>query len=80
MTTTNLQTSVTVIPFYGRDYKSKAAVLEAWNADKDFTIQGFGGHGRAINKSDAENPEYGVHSVSVRYDRNTKLAVIPVVH
>ena len=28
-------------PAYGRDYKSKAAVLKDWNAGKDFLITGI---------------------------------------
>lgn len=28
----------TLLPSYGRDYKSKAAVLADWNNGKDFTI------------------------------------------
>jgi len=32
---------ITLTPAYGRDYKSKTAVLEDWNAGKDFIINDF---------------------------------------
>ena len=32
---------ITLTPAYGRDYKSKAAVLEDWNAGKDFIIASY---------------------------------------
>ncbi len=65
----------TVVPAYGRDYKSVKAVKADWEANKDFTIVDFfsGEDGRAINKRDADAA--GVR-VSVRYDRMTKSVVI----
>lgn len=42
---------VTAVPAYGRDYKSKKAVLEDWNAGKDFLIQDMFLSGY-INKAD----------------------------
>ena len=45
---------LTLTPAYGRDYKSKAAVLADWEANKDFRIATFGAHdGQYINKRDA---------------------------
>lgn len=69
-------TTLTVIPAYGRDYMSAAAVKAAWSAGKDFTIQGLGGHGRAINKQDADHPDYGIKSVRVRYASTTKVVTV----
>jgi hypothetical protein len=66
--------TITAIPAYGRDYKSKAEVVAAWDAGKDFIIQGImGGHGRAVNKSDADHPDYGVTGVRIRYAGATKV-------
>jgi hypothetical protein len=60
---------------YGRDAKSKAEVLELWNAGKDFRIADISSpdDGRYINKEDAEG---SVTSVTIRYDRNTKVCVL----
>lgn len=67
---------VTVIPAYGRDYKTKKEVIEAWNDGKDFQIVDmFHGNGRYISKRDViENPSI---VVNVRYKRQTLVAVMP---
>ena len=56
---------ITLVPSYGRDYKSKRAVLEAWNAGQDFTICCFGSvdDGRQVNKEDG-----AAESWNVRYN------------
>lgn len=43
-----------VVPAYGRDYKSKAAVLKDWNEEKDFLICDMSSKydGSYINKAD----------------------------
>lgn len=65
---------VTVVPAYGRDYKTKAEVKAAFNEGKDFTVNDFfsGQDGRAVNKEDAERE--GV-VLSIRYDRLTKVVL-----
>ena len=64
--------NLTLQPAYGRDYKSKAAVLADWNANKDFRIATFGPDmGRYINKADANGT-----TVSIRYQRDTKVTVV----
>lgn len=67
--------TVTVIPAYGRDYKSKAAVLADYEAGKDFIVQDFfsGEDGRAVNKEDAERE--GIQ-LKVRYQKLTKVVII----
>lgn len=42
---------ISAVPAYGRDYKTKKAVLEDWNAGKDFLIQDYVEHGY-VNKDD----------------------------
>lgn len=64
-----------LVPAYGRDYKSKKAVLEDWNAGKDFEAVGITGSGY-INKTGAQ--EQGVTSVNIRYKRLTQVTVIAV--
>ncbi|HEY1700743.1 MAG TPA: hypothetical protein VGG75_13605 [Trebonia sp.] len=65
---------LTVVPAYGRDYKSKAAVLADWNAGKDFQINDMSSpdDGRYINKLDKPA---GV-TLSVRYKNLTMVTLI----
>lgn len=60
---------LTLIPAYGRDYKSKAEVLADWFADRDFFATGYGGGGY-INR-----PQVAC-DVNIRYDQNRKVVVI----
>lgn len=50
---------MTLVPAYGRDYKSREDVLKAWTDGKDFTIRDISwpDNGRYVNVGDAENPE-----------------------
>ena len=57
------------VPAYGRDYKSKKAVLADWEAGKDFQCQPQGSY---INKDDKP----ANMTLNVRYDRLTKVVVI----
>jgi hypothetical protein len=66
---------VTVVPAYGRDYKSKAALLADWESDKDFAVADMSSSGY-INRSDAI--ACGVTQVTARYQRQTKLLIIRV--
>ena len=65
----------TLIPAYGRDYKSIKAVKEDYNADKDFIIADFfdPGDGKPINKSQID--QLGM-KVSIRYNNLQKIVVI----
>lgn len=67
--------TVTVIPAYGRDYKSAAAVRADYEAGKDFIVQDmFSGYdGSAVNKEDAVRE--GIQ-LKVRYQRLTKAVII----
>lgn len=70
-----MTTYLSAIPAYGRDYKSIKEVTEAYDAGKDFIIQGFGGHGQAVNKQDVE--EDGTILLKIRYARLQKVVVLP---
>lgn len=64
-----------LIPLPGRDYKSKAEVLEAWNSNKDFhTADIMSGYGLATNK--VELAEEGQKLVQIRYKRLTSVLVV----
>lgn len=69
---------LTLVPAYGRDYKSKREVMEAWDAGKDFIVQDMMSpyDGKPINKADALAA--GVRNVNIRYKRMRSVAVIKV--
>ncbi len=43
---------LTAVPAYGRDYRTKAEVLAAWNAGRDFRITAPHAGGTYVNKDD----------------------------
>ena len=47
---------LTIVPAYGRDYKSGKEVQADWEAGKDFQIQDMSSldNGRYLNKNDAK--------------------------
>ena len=69
---------LTLVPAYGRDYKSKREVMEAWDAGKDFIVQDMMSpyDGKPLNKSDAKAG--GVGNVNIRYKGMRSVAVIKV--
>lgn len=69
---------LTLVPAYGRDYKSKKAVQADWDAGKDFLIQDISSphDGRYINKEDAASLK-GT-TFNIRYKSLTQVAVIKV--
>ena len=62
----------TVVPAYGRDYKSAKAAKADWETGKDFILRDFTSpwDGKAINKQDAENAGL---KVNIRYNKLTKI-------
>lgn len=62
---------VSAVPAYGRDYKSKKAVMDDWNAGKDFLVQDMRRSGY-INKDD--KPANVI--LNVRYKNLTQICVI----
>jgi hypothetical protein len=68
-------TSVTISPAYGRDYKSKAAALAAWEAGDDFSMGGGGGP--YLSRADAGSlKERGLTSISLRYGKLRKQLIV----
>jgi len=60
-------TTTTVIPTYGRDYKSAKEALADWHADLDFEIATFGSDmGRKISKSDASGLDIYIRYANLR--------------
>jgi hypothetical protein len=66
---------LTLTPAYGRDYKSRAAVLTAWSDGCDFIIQNFGHRyeGKPINKEQADADGL---TVNIRYRQLRQIMVI----
>lgn len=67
---------ITLTPSYGRDYKSKAEVQDAWDSGKDFTIADVmhPDSGRQMNRAQARAGT----TVNIRYKRMTAIHVIKI--
>lgn len=63
-----------VSPAYGKDYESEEEVLEAWNAGKDFVMEGF--RNGYINKQDAENFGVPGGEINIRYNKKSEVTVV----
>jgi len=68
---------VVVVPAYGRDYRSKKAVLADWEAGKDFVIRDYRGD-MYINKADLERERREGRDLvlQVRYNRLERVMMI----
>lgn len=62
---------ISVVPAYGRDYKSKKAVMADWDEGKDFYVVSLNSSGY-VNKDD--KPDGTI--LQVRYDKNRKVMLI----
>ncbi len=60
----------TAVPAYGRDYKSKVAVMADWAAGKDFRCEPQGCY---INKQDADQARL---TVNIRYNNLRSVLVV----
>ncbi len=60
-------------PTYGRDYKSKAALLADWEANKDFLESGTN---RYVNRSDLERYCIDIATINFRYGNLRKKLVV----
>lgn len=68
--------SVTLTPAYGRDYKSRKALLIDWNADKDFVTNDYKLPSRYINKADALTLD--ITHIQFRYNGLKSTFVYPI--
>jgi benzoyl-CoA reductase/2-hydroxyglutaryl-CoA dehydratase subunit BcrC/BadD/HgdB len=64
---------LTLLPAYGRDYKSKRVIIDDLNNNKDFLESTSL---RAINKQQFK--ELNISSFNVRYDQQRKITNIKV--
>ena len=64
---------LTLLPAYGRDYKSKRSIINDLNALKDFVVSHTGQY---INKPQFK--ELNIISFNVRYDQQRKITNINI--
>lgn len=70
--------SVTLTPAYGRDYKSKAAMLADWDAGKDFVMHSVFDHTYCSVRDLASMAENGIESIQFRYGKMRKVFILTV--
>jgi hypothetical protein len=70
---------LTLVPAYGRDYKSKKEVMADWDGGKDFRICDVSSpdDGRYLNKDNAVKTMKGT-ALNIRYKRLTMICVVVV--
>jgi hypothetical protein len=65
---------MTLVPAYGKDYKSKAEVTEAWDSGKDFQIASVGPYmGAYVTKRELVGKE---KEVTIRYRKLAQVVVL----
>ena len=72
--------TTTLVPAYGRDYKSKAAVLADWNDNKNFRIwTGWFSESYVVNKQQVKDlKDMGITHIQFRYKGLTQTFVMEV--
>lgn len=70
--------TITVVPAYGRDYKTAKAASADWAQGKDFLVSNVfdPADGKPINLEDAQNA--GLDQVTIRFHACAKLCVVKV--
>ena len=66
--------TISLVPAYGRDYKSKKEVKEAFNSGKDFKIMDISNPWDGRYASRVELTEY--RQVRIRYSKLRKVCII----
>ena len=69
---------MTLIPAYGRDYKSKKAAVADFNGGKDFVVCDVTSRwdGKPADKTDLQAA--GVRRVQIRYNQRRSVCVVEV--
>lgn len=70
--------TITATPAYGRDYKSKKSVLEAWESGVDFLASGITGSGYFSNRDTEGLKGAGIRGIQFRYNRLGSTFVHPL--
>ena len=68
---------ITLVPAYGRDYKSKKEVMKDFNENKDFIINDISSRwdGKPANKNDLIKDH---DEVKIRYKKHQEIAIVKV--
>jgi hypothetical protein len=71
---------IVLVPAYGKDYKTAAAVKAAWDAGKDFIIASINNrwHGKYCSKNDFTNTDPLPEGSYIRYNKLTQLTHINI--
>ena len=69
---------MTLIPAYGRDYKSAKAVKEDFASNKDFQVADMSSayNGRYVNREDLS--QSNIEKVNIRYNNLRSLTLVKV--
>lgn len=69
---------ISIVTQYGRDYSSKAKVIEALNANEDFRVADMSSpwDGKACNLRDLKAE--GIEEVTIRYGGLRKVTVVKI--
>lgn len=70
--------SLSVVPAYGRDYKSKAAVLADLHGGKDFMVADMSSQWDGMPGNLEGFKREGITSLTVRYSKLMKVAVFKI--
>jgi len=65
---------MTLVPAYGRDYKSAKAVKEDWVAGRDFQISDISSQNNGSYTSKRDSDCFA--SVTIRYSKLTKAVIV----
>lgn len=69
--------SLTLVPAYGRDYKSKKALMADWEAGKDFLAYSFDGSEAYTSIRDTEGFKAdNITHLHFRYNKQTLVHVV----
>jgi len=69
----NLGTHITVVPAYGRDYKTSGHALAAWKSGKDFLLASLHGNGYISIRDMAP---HGFTKVTIRFNRKADCTIL----
>jgi hypothetical protein len=69
---------MTLVPAYGRDYKSKNDVLVAWEKNKDFVICDISHPDNGRFTSKVECLRFNITEVTIRYNKNKNVMILKV--
>jgi hypothetical protein len=70
---------LTLLPAYGRDYKSKEALVKDWEAGKDFKIATANHKNHGAYTSIRDLKDFPGKQVKIRYNRKTEFILVNIL-